>query len=99
MHRILMSAVLLLAFSPAPSAEEASPAPLRLRVSPSGIDHAASESLVRQERLMRRMQQSDFLFRSICVRCGGRSDFPYVTAPFEPEAALRRGAGASAADR
>jgi hypothetical protein len=99
MHRILMSAVLLLALSPAVSAEETGPAPLRLRVSPSGIDDASAESQARQERLMRRMRQSEFLFRSICLQCGGRSDFPYMTAPFEPEAALRRGSGVSSADR
>jgi hypothetical protein len=99
MHRILMSAVLLLALPSAVSAEETDQPPLRLRVSPSGIDDAASESQARQARLLRRMQQSDFLFRSICVRCGGRADFPYMTAPFEPEAALRRGGGGSPADR
>jgi hypothetical protein len=98
MHRNLMSAVLLLALSSAASAEEAGAAPLRLRVSPLAVDDAASESLARQERLMRRMQQNAFLFRSICVQCGGRADFPNVTAPFEPEAALRRGAGGSSAD-
>jgi hypothetical protein len=75
------------ALSPALAQAPASP-PLPIIVSPSGVEPAPSEAQQRQERLLKRMQEDEFLFRNICVRCGGGVDKPGAYAPFNPAQAL-----------
>jgi hypothetical protein len=67
---------------------------LPLTVRPSGYDAdaVASEARQRQERLLERMKRDDYLFRNICIQCGGgiRSG-PGAYAPFNPIQALPGG--------
>jgi hypothetical protein len=48
---------------------------------------APTDARARQERLLRRMEEADYLMRHICTRCGG-VERPGDTAPFEPLARL-----------
>jgi hypothetical protein len=75
----------------AASAQEAS-APLPIVVSPSGYDRddVGAEARARQERLLKRMEENDYLFRNICIQCGGGVNRPGAYAPFEPIDALGR---------
>lgn len=79
-------------------AQETGPTrPLTLTVRPSGRDTAPDEAIARQERLLKRMAQNDFLFRSICIRCGDAWKHNSF-APFNPMRALRGGPDESAAE-
>jgi hypothetical protein len=69
-------------------------APLPLTVRPSGTDPVEAEARARQERLLKRMQENEYLFRNICVQCGGGVNKPGAYAPFHPIDVLgRRGTG------
>jgi hypothetical protein len=48
---------------------------------------APTDARSRQERLLRRMEEADYLMRHICTRCGG-VERPGDAAPFEPLARL-----------
>lgn len=61
---------------------------LTLKVRPAGTTDADSENRARQERLAKRMEENDFLFRSICMQCGDAWKHNSY-APFEPLRALR----------
>lgn len=64
---------------------EAGREPPAITVRPSGIEEDAR---ARQERLSRRLQQSDYAMRHICTHCMGPRMPPGASAPFEPLAAL-----------
>lgn len=69
-------------------AQEASESrPLVLRVRPSGYDTELNEAQMRQERLLRKLEKSDHMVRSICVNCGDEWKHQ-IYAPFYPMAAL-----------
>src|SRR4051812_10930300 len=55
-----------------------------LTVRPSGIEDPEAEARARQERLLSRMQQSDYRFRSICTLCGTGPSQPPPSTPFRP---------------
>jgi hypothetical protein len=79
-------------------AQESGPTkPLTLTVRPSGRDMAPDEAVARQERLLKRMAQNDFLFRSICVSCGDAWKHNSY-APFNPMRSLRGNPDDSASD-
>ena len=60
---------------------------MQLTVRPSGYDAEASEALERQQRLLKRLEQSNHMVRSICINCGdGWKHQTY--APFNPLASL-----------
>lgn len=81
-------AVLLAGLPGFASAQEASESrPLVLRVRPSGYDTERNEAQMRQERLLRRLEKSDHMMRSICVNCGDEWKHQ-IYAPFYPMAAL-----------
>ena len=61
--------------------------PMVLRVRPSGYDTEQSEAQMRQERLLRKLEKSDHMMRSICVNCGDEWKHQ-IYAPFYPMAAL-----------
>ena len=42
----------------------------------------------RQERLLRRMQEADYLFRNICRNCGGSIEGPGAYDPVDPPSRL-----------
>jgi hypothetical protein len=56
-----------------------------LNVTPSGVEEESEE-----QRLDRRLRQREFLFRSICIHCGGVDRYP-SRAPFHPLDALAPG--------
>jgi hypothetical protein len=86
MQRLAAAALLLLLVAPGAWAEQSDDSPLRLRVRAPEID-PGQEARAHQERLLRRMQDSEYRFRSICLYCGGRDRWA-GTAPFDPAAAL-----------
>lgn len=89
MRIVFIAALLSAGLTGAASAQEASP-PLPVTVSPSAYeDPAETEARTRQARLLKRMQEAEFLFRNICVQCGGGVDKPGAYAPFDPVQALR----------
>jgi hypothetical protein len=59
-----------------------------LVVKPSGFDERTDEARAREDRLLRRMEQNDYLFRNICVHCGGGVNRVGSNAPFNPIQAL-----------
>ncbi|WP_046863292.1 hypothetical protein [Microvirga massiliensis] len=86
MQRLAAAALLLLLVASGAWAEQPDNSPLRVRVRAPEID-PGQEARARQERLLRRMQESEYRFRSICLYCGGRDRWA-GTAPFDPAAAL-----------
>ncbi|KAB0265606.1 hypothetical protein [Microvirga brassicacearum] len=68
--------------------------PLVLKVRPSGSDKA-EDPRVRQEKLLKRLENSDYWVRSICVQCGDAWKHQ-IYAPFHPLEALGRKGNADA---
>lgn len=64
---------------------------MQLTVKPSGYDHGQSEAQERQEKLLKRMEQSNHMIRSICQNCGDAWKHQ-IYAPFNPYAALKSSA-------
>jgi hypothetical protein len=64
------------------------PVPPLLVVRPSGIEGKTDEARAREDRLYRRMRENDYLFRNICVHCGGGVNRAGANAPFNPVQAL-----------
>jgi hypothetical protein len=65
-----------------------------LRVKPSPAPNEAeiaADTRARQERLLKRMQQADYLFRNICRNCGGAIEGPHAYDPFDPPSRLAAG--------
>jgi hypothetical protein len=62
---------------------------LQLTVRPSGYEAAANEATERQQKLLRRLEQSNHMIRSICVNCGDGWKHQIYT-PFNPLASLGR---------
>jgi hypothetical protein len=86
--RLFLFAVLFASLSaPALAQETGKNQALQLRVRPSGYEPEPSEAQRRQERLLKRMEQSDHMVRSICVNCGD-SWKHQIYAPFNPYASL-----------
>jgi hypothetical protein len=82
----LVGLVLLASLESAARAQEAQP-PL-LVVRPSGVDAKTDEARAREDRLYRRMRENEYLFRNICVQCGGGVNRTGANAPFNPIQAL-----------
>jgi hypothetical protein len=62
---------------------------LLLTVRPSGYQKEQNEAQARQERLLKRLEQSNHMVRSICTHCGDEWKHQ-IYAPFNPLAALGR---------
>ena len=84
----LAAAVVLLAGSA--SAQEVPTLRVKPLPAPKEADIAA-ETQARQERLLKRMQQADYLFRNICRNCGGAIEGPHAYDPFDPPSRLAAG--------
>jgi hypothetical protein len=63
--------------------------PLQLTVRPSGYEAEANEAQERQQKLLKRLEQSDHMIRSICVNCGDGWKHQ-IYAPFNPLTSLGR---------
>lgn len=75
--------VVSLAVAPAAAAE-----PLTFTVRPSGIEDPGAAARIRQERLSRRLEESEWALRAICRRCSREIDRNVSSAPFAPLATL-----------
>ncbi|MBM6592693.1 hypothetical protein [Microvirga pudoricolor] len=80
-----------------PEASTGASQPLRLKVRPSGYEPAPEDAVARQERLLKRMADNDFLFRSICQNCGDAWKHNSY-APFNPMRSLKGMASEPAPD-
>jgi hypothetical protein len=89
MLRLLWTASLLLLTGAALAQDAPQDQALRFSVRPSGIDREASEAVERQDRLLKRLERSNHMVRSICINCGDEWQHQIYT-PFDPYAALGR---------
>lgn len=87
MYRFFLVAFLAGLSGPVLAQEAAGGKALQLRVRPSGYEAQPNEALERQQKLLKRMEQSDHMVRSICVNCGD-SWKHQIYAPFNPYASL-----------
>ncbi|MBD2747044.1 hypothetical protein IC232_10120 [Microvirga sp. BT688] len=91
MTRLLWIASLSLLMGPALAQTTPEDKPLRLTVRPSGTEAEGNEALERQQKLLRRLERSNHMVRSICINCGDEWKHQ-IYAPFDPYAALGRAA-------
>jgi hypothetical protein len=77
---LLAAAAAALAAAVGALAQEGPPV---ITVRPSGVLDEGTEARRRQEQLLRRLEQSEYQFRSICRVCGSPERFEVAT-PFEP---------------
>ena len=89
MTRFALTASFLLLAGPgfAQSAPEGKA--LQLTVKPSGYEAEANEATERQQKLLKRLEQSNHMIRSICINCGDGWKHQIYT-PFNPLASLGR---------
>jgi hypothetical protein len=91
MKRTVLTAAAVACLAGPVSAQEASGSdPLRLVVRPSGYETEPNAAKERQERLLRRLEQSNHMMRSICINCGDAWKHQ-IYAPFNPLARLGEG--------
>ncbi len=93
MTRFLWTAGLLLLTVPALAQDMPADKPLRLTVRPSGTEPEVNEAMERQQKLLRRLERSNHMVRSICINCGDEWKHQ-IYAPFHPLAALGGAGGA-----
>jgi hypothetical protein len=89
MSRLIVAAAFLASLGGPVAAQDSAAGALPLTVRPSAYDSPSSDARQRQDRLLKRMQEDEYLFRNICVQCGGGVNKPGANAPFEPADALR----------
>jgi hypothetical protein len=94
MTRFLWTASLLLLVGQAFAQDAPGSRPLQLTVRPSGVEPEVNEALERQQKLLKRLERSNHMVRSICINCGDGWKHQ-IYAPFDPYAALGRAAGPS----
>jgi hypothetical protein len=89
MRRIVFAAVLVGLAGPS-FAQEAAPKGqgLQITVRPSGYDAEENDAQKRQEKLLKRLEQSNHMIRSICVNCGDAWKHQ-IYEPFNPYASLK----------
>jgi hypothetical protein len=84
MTRTVLAATALMIFAGTSHAQEVPGSdPLRLVVRPSGYESETNDAKERQERLLRRLEQSNHMMRSICINCGDAWKHQ-IYAPFNP---------------
>ncbi|MEE1610410.1 hypothetical protein [Microvirga sp. CF3016] len=89
MTRLALTVSLLLLAGPGVAQGEPESKPLQLTVRPSGYEAEANEATERQQKLLRRLEQSNHMIRSICINCGDAWKHQ-IYAPFNPLASLGR---------
>ena len=92
MNRLVLTVGALLLAGPGLAQSEPEGKALQLKVRPSGYDAVANEAQARQEKLLKRLEQSNHMMRSICINCGD-SWKHQIYAPFNPLASLGRPQG------
>lgn len=83
--RLASRIALMVLASAAPALGQEGPPVITVR--PSGVIDEGAQARQRQERLLRRLEQSEYEFRSICRVCGSPERFE-VASPFEPHRTL-----------
>lgn len=91
MTRFLWTASFLLLTGPVFAQDAMGSRPLQLTVRPSGVEPEVNEAIERQQKLLRRLEQSNHMVRSICINCGDEWKHQ-IYAPFDPYAVLGRAA-------
>ncbi|MCC2652629.1 MAG: hypothetical protein K0Q60_2792 [Microvirga sp.] len=94
MTRFLWTASLLLLAGSAFAQDAPGSRPLQLTVRPSGVEPEVNEAVERQQKLLKRLERSNHMVRSICINCGDEWKHQ-IYAPFDPYAALGRPTGPS----
>lgn len=92
MNRFVFAAILAVAAGPCLAQSAPETKPMQLTVRPSGYDKERNEATERQERLMKRLERSNHMVRSICINCGDEWKHQ-IYAPFNPLAALKSSGG------
>ena len=89
MTRLVLTLGALFLAGPVLAQSEPEGKALQLKVRPSGYDAVANEAQARQEKLLKRLEQSNHMMRSICINCGDSWKHQIYT-PFNPLASLGR---------
>lgn len=89
MTRLVLTLGALFLAGPVLAQSEPEGKALQLKVRPSGYDAVANEAQARQEKLLKRLEHSNHMMRSICINCGD-SWKHQIYAPFNPLASLGR---------
>lgn len=91
--RHLVFAAVLAGLPASAIAQEAAPEAkgLQLTVRPSGYEAEQNDAQERQEKLLKRLEQSNHMIRSICINCGD-SWKHQLYEPFNPYASLKASA-------
>ena len=89
MTRFALTASFLLLAGPGFAQDAPDGKALQLTVRSSGYEAEANEATERQQKLLRRLEQSNHMVRSICINCGDEWKHQ-IYAPFDPYAALGR---------
>jgi len=87
MRHLVLATVLAALSGPAFAQDAPNGQGMRLTVRPSGYDAEQNEARLRQEKLLRRLEKSEHMIRSICINCGDAWKHQ-IYAPFDPYAAL-----------
>lgn len=87
MRHLVLAAVLATLSGPAFAQDVPNGEGMRLTVRPSGYDAEQNEAQLRQERLLKRLEKSNHMIRSICINCGDGWKHQ-IYAPFDPYASL-----------
>ena len=87
MTRLLCTASLVLLTGPVLAQDAPESRPLQLTVRPSGVEPEVNEAIERQQKLLKRLERSNHMVRSICINCGDEWKHQ-IYAPFDPYAAL-----------
>ena len=90
MTRFLWTASLLLLAGSALAQGTAEDKALRFTVRPSGTEPEVNEAIERQQKLLKRLERSNHMVRSICISCGDAWKHQ-ISAPFNPLARLGEG--------
>ena len=89
MTRLAFTVSLLLMAGPGFAQDAPGGKALQLTVRPSSYEAEANEATERQQKLLKRLEQSNHMIRSICVNCGDGWKHQ-IYAPFNPLASLGR---------
>ncbi|WP_230533165.1 hypothetical protein [Microvirga roseola] len=95
MNRLLLAASFALLAGPALAQAAPDQKAMKFTVRPSGYEAEQNEALARQQKLLKRLERSNHMVRSICINCGDEWKHQ-IYAPFDPQAALNSSGRSSA---
>ncbi len=92
MNRFILIAIFAALTGPCLAQPASESKALQLKVRPSGYEKERNDAVERQEKLLRRLERSDHMVRSICINCGDAWKHQ-IYAPFNPLASLKSSGG------